>query len=135
MVHRCFRIVFGLMLIHLAAASSISAQLGAVDGYVRVEMEKRQIPGLALVVVLTNLGRRVGATGVNAWGLTTEIAGYYVPGLRLGWSREQTGSSGDGSGRGVAHLSDRSYGIVPAVPVSIRGGTRVRAYSPIQTVP
>lgn len=33
------------------------------------------------VVVLTNLGVRIGATGVNSWGLTKGVAGRFVPGL------------------------------------------------------
>jgi D-alanyl-D-alanine carboxypeptidase len=33
------------------------------------------------VIVLTNLGVHVGAKGVNAWGLTTGVAGRYIPDL------------------------------------------------------
>jgi len=33
------------------------------------------------VIVLTNLGSRVGTTGVNAWGLTIGVAGRYMPDL------------------------------------------------------
>ena len=33
------------------------------------------------VIVLTNLGSRVGTTGVNSWGLTIGVAGRYMPDL------------------------------------------------------
>lgn len=41
------------------------------------------------VIVLTNLGRRVGAPSVNAWGLTEGVAGRYIPGLLVSSLREQ----------------------------------------------
>ena len=33
------------------------------------------------VIVLTNLGSRIGTTGVNSWGLTIGVAGRYIPDL------------------------------------------------------
>ncbi|MBI3513660.1 MAG: beta-lactamase family protein [Proteobacteria bacterium] len=36
------------------------------------------------VIVLTNLGRRLGPSTVNSWGLTHGVAGRYIPGLLVG---------------------------------------------------
>jgi D-alanyl-D-alanine carboxypeptidase len=41
------------------------------------------------VVVLTNLGRHIGATEVNSWGLTKGIAGRLIPSLLLSSSKVQ----------------------------------------------
>ena len=40
--------------------------------------------GLA-VIVLTNLGNRVGLPRVNAWGVTDRVAGHYVADLVTSW--------------------------------------------------
>jgi CubicO group peptidase (beta-lactamase class C family) len=42
------------------------------------------------VIVLTNLGRRVGWPRVNAWGLTQAVAGRYVPSLLFSSLKEQS---------------------------------------------
>jgi len=45
------------------------------------------------VIVLTNLGVRIGAaTSVNAWGLTKGVAGRFIPGLLFSTLREQPGA-------------------------------------------
>jgi CubicO group peptidase (beta-lactamase class C family) len=41
------------------------------------------------VIVLTNLGRRIGTTGVNSWGLTIGVAGRSMPDLLLSALQEQ----------------------------------------------
>ena len=41
------------------------------------------------VIVLTNLGRRIGTTGVNSWGLTIGVAGRSMPDLLLSTLQEQ----------------------------------------------
>ena len=38
------------------------------------------------VIVLTNLGRHVGASGANAWGLTHGVAALYLSDLKAGSS-------------------------------------------------
>jgi CubicO group peptidase (beta-lactamase class C family) len=42
------------------------------------------------VIVLTNLGRRIGWPRVNAWGLTQAVAGRYVPSLLFSSLTEQS---------------------------------------------
>jgi CubicO group peptidase (beta-lactamase class C family) len=41
------------------------------------------------VIVLTNLGRHIGATEVNSWGLTKGVAGRFIPNLLLSSLKEQ----------------------------------------------
>jgi D-alanyl-D-alanine carboxypeptidase len=41
------------------------------------------------VIVLTNLGRYIGATEVNSWGLTKGVAGRFIPTLLLSSLKEQ----------------------------------------------
>jgi CubicO group peptidase (beta-lactamase class C family) len=41
------------------------------------------------VIVLTNLGRCIGTTGVKSWGLTIGVAGRYLPDLLLSSLQEQ----------------------------------------------
>jgi CubicO group peptidase (beta-lactamase class C family) len=41
------------------------------------------------VIVLTNLGRHIGTTEVNAWGITTGVAGRLIPNLLLSSVKEQ----------------------------------------------
>ena len=41
------------------------------------------------VIVLTNLGRNLGTTEVNSWGLTKGVAGRFIPNLLLGVLKEQ----------------------------------------------
>ena len=44
-------IVFTLLALNLSVSSLVSAQSDEVDEYIQSEMKKRQIPGLALVVI------------------------------------------------------------------------------------
>lgn len=44
-------LVFGAFLFQLAFVFTVSAQSGAVDDYIKVEMQRRNIPGLSLAVV------------------------------------------------------------------------------------
>jgi CubicO group peptidase (beta-lactamase class C family) len=41
------------------------------------------------VIVLTNLGRHIGTTEVNSWGITTGVAGRFIPSLHLSPLKEQ----------------------------------------------
>jgi hypothetical protein len=41
------------------------------------------------VIVLTNLGRHIGTTEVNSWGLTKGVAGRFIPTLLLSSLKEQ----------------------------------------------
>jgi CubicO group peptidase (beta-lactamase class C family) len=41
------------------------------------------------VIVLTNLGRHIGTTEVNSWGLTKGVAGRFIPKFLLGSLKEQ----------------------------------------------
>jgi D-alanyl-D-alanine carboxypeptidase len=51
MLHRHSFVVLALVLLHSFGASVVSAQTDHVDEYIQIEMKKRQIPGLALVVI------------------------------------------------------------------------------------
>ena len=44
-------VALALFLLHLFGASLVSAQTDQIDNYIQFEMNKRQIPGLALVVI------------------------------------------------------------------------------------
>jgi CubicO group peptidase (beta-lactamase class C family) len=52
-------------------------------GITGTELSRFPDDGLT-VVVLTNLGRWIGPSRVNSWGLTFGVAGRYVAGLRVG---------------------------------------------------
>jgi hypothetical protein len=41
------------------------------------------------VIVLTNLGRHIGTTGVDAWGIAQGVAGRFIPSLLLSSLKEQ----------------------------------------------
>jgi CubicO group peptidase (beta-lactamase class C family) len=50
-MHYCSFVALTLFLLHLFGASLVSAQGDPIDDYIQIEMNKRQIPGLALVVI------------------------------------------------------------------------------------
>jgi CubicO group peptidase (beta-lactamase class C family) len=59
------------------------------SGITGTEFSRLPDDGLT-VIVLTNLGQRVGgAARVNAWGLTYGVAGRYLPGLHVGPERAE----------------------------------------------
>jgi CubicO group peptidase (beta-lactamase class C family) len=51
LVHYRSIVALTLFLIHSLGVSIVSAQTDQIDDYIQIEMKKRQIPGLALVVV------------------------------------------------------------------------------------
>ena len=51
MMHYRSFVALALFLLHLFGASLVSAQTDQIDNYIQFEMNKRQIPGLALVVI------------------------------------------------------------------------------------
>jgi D-alanyl-D-alanine carboxypeptidase len=51
MMHYRSFVALTLFLLHSFAASTVSAQTDQIDDYVQIEMKRRQIPGLALVVI------------------------------------------------------------------------------------
>lgn len=51
MRHYVSLIVLILPLFNLSVLSRVSAQTDQIDDYIQIEMKKRQIPGLALVVI------------------------------------------------------------------------------------
>jgi CubicO group peptidase (beta-lactamase class C family) len=51
MMHYRSFVALTLFLLHSLGASAVSAQTDQIDDYVQIEMKRRQIPGLALVVI------------------------------------------------------------------------------------